>query len=84
VVATTTRRQRAAASIVGMASESRRIGLYLVLELDREPIAGTLLGSAGQCCFRGWVDLASALQRLLEQAETGTSGAAARSREGAS
>ena len=78
------RRPAATASIEAMATEPPSLCLSLVLEVDGEPIAGRLLGLQGdERCFRGWLDLASALQRLLEQARASAPGDSARLQDGA-
>ena len=77
------RRLRAVATLVRMGSPHPSIRVDLVLDLGREPIAGRLLGQGHERCFVGWLDLASALQRLLEQSHESAPRPGARSREGA-
>jgi hypothetical protein len=84
VVATTMRSWRRTATIVSMATAAPCFSVFLVLDVDGEPIAGRLLGLEGEeLPFRGWLDLASALQRLLEQARAGTPEAGAAPQEDA-
>jgi hypothetical protein len=72
------------ATIVLMATAAPNLGLILVLDVDGEPIAGRLLGVTGEeLAFRGWLDLASALQRLLEQARAAAPGGGAAPQEDA-
>jgi hypothetical protein len=84
VVETTMRSWRRLATIVFMATAAPSLSVYLILDVDGEPIAGQLLGLQGEeLAFRGWLDLASALQRLLEQARTAAPGGGAAPQEDA-
>jgi hypothetical protein len=72
------------ATIVFMATAASSVSVFLVLDVGGEPIAGRLLGLQGEeLAFRGWLDLASALQRLLEQARTAAPGESAAPQEDA-
>jgi hypothetical protein len=84
VVTTTMRSWRRHATIVFMATAAPSLSVFLVLDVDGEPIAGRLHGLQGEeLAFRGWLDLASALQRLLEQARTAAPEVSAAPREDA-
>jgi hypothetical protein len=67
-----------------MATAVPSLNVFLVIDVDDEPIAGRLLVLEGdEVRFQGWLDLASGLQRLLEQARTAAPEAGAAPREDA-
>jgi hypothetical protein len=49
--------------------ESPRLIVTLELELGAEPIAGRLRGYGDELEFAGWLGLAAALERLLDESE---------------
>jgi hypothetical protein len=54
--------------VQNQAVPTRALTVTLEIELDSQPIAGRLRGAGGEIDFAGWLGLAAALERALEDA----------------
>ena len=67
------RRPSASPMIDAMGAESREIRLVLVIDLDAEPINGSLTTADGRSrAFLGWIGLAATLNAISEAAAEDT------------